>query len=224
MSPFNEDADFGRRLLEGVGASHGAVYVSGCITSGRRELDLMRRLKCNSRAELRDLHPAEHRREVILLNELDIRKYALQVRGQNPKKLVINPGTLYKSGWSQRDYMTFWTTVISQLVLSMVLTPGWAYSAGAREEVQLALATLVELRSLDGRILSVTDLAKADQSARQRMTLEGWSAEFIRDYLPPINFVRVLESADRFAESEALRLAGFITEHNERSRSAQKEL
>jgi hypothetical protein len=213
--------DQGMQLLVAMGAEEGLIYVSVPITSGRREQRLMRQLAC-SRDELRQRYGDIHRRKVIIPNERQARKYSAMVRQQSGGRLVLNPGTLFVPGWSQRDYLDLWTYAINSFAQEVVVTPEWAYGTGERIEVNLALLSMLKVSNLQGRQLSVDELEQMDRMAKECMNADGWTDAEISAYCPRVEFdrARLLITPDREAASS---LAKFTVEHNERSKGYQQD-
>ena len=135
-------AEFGLRLMKVVGAQQGVTYLSVPITTGYRDLHLMREFGVG-KLELRERFPKEYRERVIGPNEREAQKYAQMVRQLGLGKLVVNPGDLYVPDWTQEDYLKFWEETIRSFALEMAVAPGWVYSAGSRFEVATCLASMV---------------------------------------------------------------------------------
>ncbi len=192
----NEDV---RRMLIALwsacdGGNRGYVYASVPITSGRRELALMRRQKC-SREELRTLHRRARYERVIGPNETDAAEfceYLQELLRRNPRSpwQVLNPAGISVLDWSQGDYMDLWLEVVELFAVAIALTPGWAYSGGSRQELDLALKLGLPVYDALGRIIPHQKLELEDKRARQTLRREGMNLEEIDAYLPPVQFLR----------------------------------
>lgn len=170
------------QVFEASGADEGLTYVSVPITTGIRELLLMRALGC-SQQELREHHTEEWRRQVIQPNVWEARVYAARARSLHPEELVVEPARLYVPSWTQDDYAALWSHLISTYAVRMVVAPLWAFSQGARQEVLLAYGS-VPISSLLGQPLTATEITKEDSVARERLAEQGWADEVLDEYLP----------------------------------------
>ena len=124
--------------LRCVGAEKGLVYVTVPITTGIREYQMMRILT-RSREDLRrDFHD-RWETEVKAANEADAKAFTTMVQLLNEDRLVLNPAELQISKWTQLQYTELWNEVLTKFCDKVVLTPNWAFSNGARQEVQRML-------------------------------------------------------------------------------------
>jgi hypothetical protein len=189
----NSGTDFGLRLMRAVGAQVGVTYLSAPISTGYRDLSLMRELGV-SKQELRERFATEYRTRVIAPNEREAYKFAQIVRRLPDKGLVVNPGELFVPGWGQSDYLAFWEETIRSYCLELALSPGWEYSAGARFEAGIALQTNMRIMDIQGRDLSPEELMEMDRRARARLAREGFDRNLVESYIPRVNFLSL--SAD----------------------------
>jgi uncharacterized protein DUF4406 len=185
--------EFGLKLMKAVGAQVGVTYLSSPISTGYRDLHLMRELGVQ-KEELRERYPKEYRERVTGPNERESHKYAQMVRQLRGGRLVINPGELFVPEWTQTEYLAFWEETIRNYCLEMALAPAWEFSAGARFEATLALSTNLRISDVRGRELMPADLQAMDERARLRLAREGFARELVDRYVPWIDFVGV--SAD----------------------------
>jgi hypothetical protein len=168
--------------LRCVGAEKGIIYVTVPITTGLRELKLMHDLHL-SRDELRRLHPDRWTTEVKRTNEADAKAFTTMVQLLNEDRLVLNPAELQVETWSQDEYAAMWNDVLSQFCEKLVLTPDWAFSRGARSEVQRMLLLKRPIVDIFGAPVSPESLKRADDEAVQRMTELSWTPEDARAHL-----------------------------------------
>ena len=112
--------EFGLKLMQVVGAQTGVTYLSAPISTGYRDLRLMRELGVG-KGELREQFKDEYRERVTRPNEREAHKFAQMVRRLDGHRVVINPGELYVAEWSQADYMVFWEETIRSYCLEVAL-------------------------------------------------------------------------------------------------------
>lgn len=182
--------EFGMRLMEVVGAQVGVSYLSAPISTGYRDVKLMRELGLSKQA-LREQHPDTYRERVIAANSREASKYAQMARQLGRGKLVVNPAALSMPGWSQPDYMQFWEDTIRSYSLELIMAPGWELSSGARKEVVIALESMLPIFDITGRELSAADLMELDSLGRERLVKEGFDPALVGEYVPYINFEQV---------------------------------
>lgn len=175
------------QAFEAAGAAGGVVYLSVPITSGSREIALMRELGITS-AELHRDYESRWRSEVVQRNELDARAHAERLRARLPARLVVDPSRIFVKGWDQGDYNTFWISLMERYVRQLVAAPGWEYSKGARGEVSLAVLLKHPIAEVEGSALTPDDIEKLDRSAYASLVDQGWSDEQVRAYLPAMNY------------------------------------
>lgn len=194
-------ADLLLEAFEAAGADEGVIYVSVPITSGVRELRLMRKLGCTREALQQDPNHREAWLELVVRpNERDARVHAARVRALFPRLLVVEPARLHVKDWDSSAYDDFWKKLIQRYALRVVVTPEWAFSRDARLEVNAAIRARLPIIDLDGAELPYGALAAHDQAARAAMANDGWTADEIAGYLPPLSLEEppdgVAEQAD----------------------------
>lgn len=165
----------------------GTIYVTVPITTGLREFQLMRELKCD-RQVLRERHRDRWIAEVKVPNEADAEAYSLMVQLQNPDKLVLNPAALQVDGWSQQQYSSMWDLVLAQFCHKLVVTPDWAFSVGARHEVQQMLNYGREVTDMFGNRLTSDSIDEADKFATEQLFEMGWTKDEVSSVLPQLKF------------------------------------
>jgi len=174
--------------LRSVGSSKGIVYVTVPITTGLREFQLMRELAC-TREELRS-DPTKRERwskDVKEANEADAEAYSLMVQLQNPDRLVLNPAALQVEGWTQSHYSAMWNEVLSEFCDKLVVTPDWAFSVGARHEVQQMFSLNRAIVDVFGNPLTSDSVEKADTLAKEQLLEMGWERAIADEMLPPVH-------------------------------------
>jgi|GEM_PF-2378152 hypothetical protein len=164
--------------FESAGADRGVYYLSTSITTGRRELELLSRLDCRTRAELRAryhdawtnevLHPNE--RDALLQADLFAETVALGL-------LVINPARIKFEHWTQDHYDLLWSELIRRFPLTIVATPGWQYSRGARLEIQLAIDLGVAVVDIAGAVQDEDSLVASSNTADAEIESRKWHFE-----------------------------------------------
>jgi hypothetical protein len=165
----------------------GFLYLSVPITSGRREVSLLNRLGC-SREELRTRYKLYRYQSIIRPNEEMARHLARALDPLMRAWPIMNPAGMSVANWGQGDYMNLWLPAIRQFATVIVVTNGWAFSGGSRQEVNLALELGLSVFDVLGRQLSLRNLELADRRARQTLRREGWDGAAVEAYLPPVQF------------------------------------
>jgi len=171
-------------VLEAVGAPKGLVYVSVPITSGRREFELLRELRCD-RSTLRSHHRDRWLTEVVKPNEAAAFSLAEIARRRHPDRIVLDPSRLHVTSWSQADFDQFWHMVIKAYCELLIVDRDWAFSRGARLEVALALAGGIPVQDPTGSLVTADVLLTEARSAESALEEWGWSSATIEEYLPP---------------------------------------
>lgn len=187
------------QAFEAAGAERGLVYLGVPITSGRREIDLLRRLGVAS-AELRRCHADRWRKEVLEPNEEDAAICAAKARAVANGELIVDPSRMAVAGWEPDDYNRFWTSLLKKYATRIVAAPGWEFSKGARGEIGYAITVGLPVVNLDGEPLTVQELRAIDASARQALLDEGWADVEVDGHLPSMDCAPRLE---RGAASQA---------------------
>ena len=205
--------EFGMRLMEVVGAQVGVTYFSAPISTGLRDITLMRELGV-SKQGLREQFPERYRNEVITPNSREAAKYAMMARQLGRGRLVVNPGALFMPGWNQPDYMRLWEETIRSYSLELVMAPGWELSTGARQEVVIALESLLPVYDIKGRELLAGDLMELDRRGRARLLKAGFAPEMVAEYLPEIDFTQV--EPRPFSHEQAAERLGHLAEQSRR--------
>jgi hypothetical protein len=115
-------------------------YLSTPITTGSRFQDWVRR------TELDESHPEyrnEHKANVIVPNVAAAERVVSDLRSKG--SVVVSPAALGDMpGWTQADYLVFWSTVIRTFVHTVVFMDGWQHSRGCIFEFLVALEAGLE--------------------------------------------------------------------------------
>lgn len=184
-----------------VGGDLGIVYVTVPITSGFREVRLMRELGC-SRGELRSKYTDRWRSEVVQPNEADAEAFALVAKMQYPNRLVLNPAALQVADWTQSQYNEMWNEVLRQFCDVLVVTPDWAFSVGARLEVKEMSALGRSVVDMFGRGVTSAELSSQMDSANSQLLEMGWTEEEVSELLPPVAIRPEVRMARQIPHSE----------------------
>jgi hypothetical protein len=195
-----DHVDLRRMFAEGVrcaGGRRGVVYVTVAITSGYRFFQLLDEMCCTGQ-ELASAHEERFRNEVIQPNSQDAESWAEQARNSFPGRVVLDPSRLVMSGWAQHDYNSLWDSIIDEFVDIVVATPRWAFSRGARKEIEKAIRTARKVVDLTGTEIPVAELLQHDERAREELRSWGWSADRIDTELPPLD---IEAKSDEYAPS-----------------------
>lgn len=175
------------QAFDAAGARGRLVYLSVPITSGRREIAILRRLGL-AQEQFRRRHPDRWRSEVIEPNEEAALEHAERLRHALGNPLVVDPSRMVVAGWEQDDYNTFWTRLLAHYAVRLVAAPDWEYSRGARGEVAHAIALGLPVVDAEGATMKRADVDQLDSDARRKLLSDGWSVAAIGDYLPALDF------------------------------------
>lgn len=159
-------------LLQAWGSvleARSAVYLSGPITTGPRFIDWARKSRTLGGAD----YAKELRTFVIEPNSRDIRETAESLRAKASEP-VLEPATLYVSGWSQKEYLDLWAEVIEGYVKRLVMMPGWSFSVGCAFELGLAFERGIPVSTLTGLGITLDDACRELEEA-----LEGPAADLL---------------------------------------------
>lgn len=132
---------------------HGAVYLSGPITTGRRFVDWFLDngylLENNADTYKNALQTA-----VIQPNESDILTMAESLRAKFPIP-VIEPASLKIVSWDQNSYYQFWESVIKRYVARLVAIDDWQFSVGCAIEFKYAIERGIPVETVNGKAVSL---------------------------------------------------------------------
>jgi hypothetical protein len=187
-----------RMFIEGirsVGGRRGVVYVTVAITSGYRLFELLEDCSCSA-SEVQALYGDRFDSEVYRPNLADAESWAEQARNAFPGRVVLDPSRLEVAGWTQNDYSSLWDSVIDQFVDIVVATPRWAFSKGARREIEKAIRTGRQVVDLTGVPIPEAALLQHDERARDELRSWGWSTARVDSELTPLD---VAKKEDEFA-------------------------
>jgi hypothetical protein len=179
-----------RQVWRSAFGSRRVSYLSGPITTGQRFLEWWTEtghsLAPDSAAYRESLHE-----QVILYNEARLKLAAemLRAKGADP---VIEPASLFISGWSQRDYLELWEQFIVDHASRIPLLDGWEYSAGCASEFCRAHVEGVPTARIDGSPIVARDgIAAIDRALARVEALEP----------PPVYLLEALRAARAKLES-----------------------
>jgi hypothetical protein len=179
------------QAFESAGIKNGIVYLSVPITSGGREIRLMKELGCKTRSELQAQYPERYASEVIRKNEQAAAALATKIRAAFAHDLVINPGPINVFGWTQEDYGKLWEQIVSSYAIRVVVAPEWELSRGARAEVGVALQRAIPIMNAELKALGWADIKDLDRNAHDALRSTGWSEADVEAYLPPLSISSV---------------------------------
>ncbi len=147
-----------------VGDGRQAIYLSGPITTGIRFFEWYR--KYGNQISDQSKYATSLNVSVRLPNELEIKAAATKLRVQNSYN-VIEPSSLSIDGWSQANYHSLWEMVIDRYVHTVILLPGWQYSAGCAVEFIRAVNRNLRITDPNGHAISPSSgLAMLADAAR----------------------------------------------------------
>jgi len=117
-----------------------AVYASSDLTTGRRFYELLRKSDARTPEDLRaKIGDKMYRRKLFEPNSLAANAFARSLRHRlGGSTLVIAPAPLTVQGWSQKQYLEFFETLIRTRVQAVYLNDGWQYSNGCTFEFAVA--------------------------------------------------------------------------------------
>lgn len=179
------------------------LYLSVPLTSGRRELRLLR---SGHDAGWTDLERAERRALVLEANKREAWVYAHLARARFPGTVVVDPSRLDHPSWGQDEYNSFWADLITERVSAVVAAPGWAFSRGARLELDLAVRLGLPIVTIEGAPLDAGDIAAADRAAHEELS----SAPELDGYLSPMASLRGVQPTASSRPSPVARVMGEV--------------
>lgn len=117
------------------------VYASTELTTGQRAYTLMRSHRAGSLAELRRSLGDEPFDEAVLDRNVEAgSEFARRLHERlGGREVVVTPGPFAAPGWTQREYLHFWETLIRTRVHAVYFNDGWEYSNGCTFEYAIAL-------------------------------------------------------------------------------------
>jgi hypothetical protein len=223
-----------RQVWRSAFGSRKVAYLSGPITTGQRFLAWWE-------AEGHALEPGSDdyadslRDNVIRPNEesLKIAAEILRAKGGEP---VVEPASLFVSGWTQADYIALWESFIADHASRILLMDGWEYSAGCAAEFCRAHLEGVPTARIDGTPIVARDgieaigrgLARVEAMAVPPAPLAAslrTSRDRLQEVLPTVVYVpgggtpRKDASLDRLAE--LINVAQFVSFEPSRGRPRQ---
>ena len=168
-----------------AGANNGVMYVSTPITSGKRlfEVSISHKLPVN---DLAVVHSDVWTQEVLIPNIEFARSVAENLRRNFPGTTVVDPTQIEVKGWQQFDYNAFWINLISRFPTTIIATPGWEFSKGARYEIAHALATAIRILDIDGEEISQSEVDQLTFKANRFLQEMGFDIHDINLLLPPL--------------------------------------
>lgn len=146
------------------------VYVSTPITTGRLFYDWLQTSGYvpDSGSDFQQAHA----REVIAINAASAQALVATVRRQFAKT-VVDPTLLDVPFWTQNDFHTFWTGLITDYVGIAVFNDGWEYSTGCCREYAAALDAHATLLDADLSVLAPNVALMKTEQAIGRLRSEG---------------------------------------------------
>lgn len=211
MSEFSPEShirfDMFIQAVKSVAGHRGIVYVTVPITTGKSHFILMNELGCSS-DEVRSHHAERWRTEVFDRNMNAAESWAEQARNSFPKRVVLDPSRLFIKAWGQPEYYELWQRVIVDFADVVVATPDWAFSNGARAEVDMAFKAKRRVVDLNGVEYSKTDIIEYDQLAKETLRSWGWTEQKIDSSLNAMDLASPTERPPtgivNWARNEAL--------------------
>jgi hypothetical protein len=167
--------------LRSCGVTH-ATYVACPISSGWRELALMRSLGVFDRDVLRSNYAARWETEVLRHNVADARASVSMLR-KRVAGPVIDPSSFVVPGYSQADYDRLCGRILREHVAVVVAADGWEFSRGSRLELVTANRAGLPVHDATGTTLTVGEIvATADEAMR---VVAEWGVDAIVGQLLP---------------------------------------
>lgn len=125
------------------------TYLSTPITGGQKKYEFLAERDKTSKAQLDEPQSREFARDVIGYNTEMAKGIAECLQGDPANGVVLNPGTLNVPGWTQRDYLEHWLTVVKEVADKVVLVPGWQFSKGCVYEAREALNKGIPVQEIE---------------------------------------------------------------------------
>ncbi len=154
-----------------------AHYASAELTTGRPLYRLLAETGLRTAAELRQrLGEEEFKRRIFDPNFADALDLARSLRVRYPAELVVTPAPYSIEGWTQREYLALWETVIRTRIKALHFSDDWEYSNGCALEFQIAWALGLPTFNAAGRPLSLKEGRSRLESAVQDLEAGGFDA------------------------------------------------
>ena len=211
MTQFSQESDVQFDMfiqaVKCVVGYRGLVYVTVPIITGKSLFLLMNELNCTAE-EAKTIHKSRYNDEVFEKNMSAAESWTELARNSFPKRVVLDPSRLYVKSWGQPEYYELWNKVITEYADIVVATPDWAFSNGARAEVDMAFAAKRTVVDVNGVELSKADIQQYDEIATNLLREWRWSEEKISLALNPMSLGGQHEQPPtgilRWARNEAL--------------------
>lgn len=170
-----------RQAWRSAFGSQKVTYLSGPITTGLRFIEWWsetgHHLKPDSKA-----YRAELVEQVITPNENQLKVTAELLRARSSEP-VVEPASLFVSGWSQQDYLELWQQFIPDHACRILLMDGWEYSAGSASEFCRAHLDGIPTARVDGSPIVTRDGVAAIERALARIEALPQPPIVLRDTL-----------------------------------------
>lgn len=173
------------QAVKSIAGHRGIVYVTVPITTGKSLFILMQELGCSAE-ELKSQHKDRYQSDVFERNMNAAESWAEQARNSFPTRVVLDPSRLFVKSWGQPEYYELWQRVIVDFADIVVATPDWAFSNGARAEVDMAFKAKRKVVDLNGVEYSRVDIIAYDHMAKDMLRQWGWSEKRIDESLNPM--------------------------------------
>lgn len=159
------------QVLKGLKGTGPLTYLSTPITGGEKKYEFLVRHGKTDKGQLDEAESREYARDVIGYNS-EMAKGVANCLGGNPANgVVLNPGTVTIPGWTQKDYLNHWLTVVREVADKVVLVPGWEFSKGCVYEAREALNKGIPLQEI--RIQDLDRTSAQDRVNEAVGKLEG---------------------------------------------------
>jgi hypothetical protein len=122
------------------------AYLSGPITTGRRQIERIRAGVMDSEAKL----------AIIRENSEGLRLTAQRLRSERAE-IIVEPGSLNIKHWSQAEYLGLWEEFIERHARLIIFMPDWEYSVGCAIEYARAATHDIRAEAVSGAAITVDD-------------------------------------------------------------------
>lgn len=187
------DSEFRRNYREEVDMAFSAIdcllhrdhviYCSSELSSGLRLYDALRQHYVKTAAELREqLGDAWYQANIWNVNVRSGIEFADAVRAVFPDRMIaITPAPFTAPGWSQREYLYFWETLLRTRVKSVWFNLNWQYSNGCTFEFGVALDASLPTFDHTGQTITRSAGIELIRAAVQQLEYEGFNTSQLRE-------------------------------------------
>jgi len=178
---YDEEVKILLSLADGFVLEHrGLTYASSEFTSGRRFFELCRQYNVRTAEKLKEALGSDgYAAKLLAPNVAEGIEFARAIRKLN-HHLVLTPNTLKVPGWDQREYLTFWETVIRTRCKAIFFNDGWEFSDGCTFEYLVGHEEKLPLLDRAGDAIPVGRAKQLIVTAIEGLEADGFAVPKLR--------------------------------------------